>query len=117
MRHALLCLALLSLGCRDATAPNSVAGTYPLVSVGGESVPTATVQAGRMVLRADQTFLDILSYSWLGFPRTDTLRGDWVQRGDSLTFWYAGFGAASNAGYDGQTITQQYGPERWVYRR
>ena len=106
MRKLIAALLLVSaLACNDSsTDPGSatLAGDYPLVSANGKGVPAVAIQdntgtyevlRGRIVLRANNTFVDSLNYRFTppGGSATsgwDVRQGNYVQNGDNVTLTF-----------------------------
>ena len=108
---------LLCVGCRDATAPEAgTEGVFALTLVAGQPVPTASVFSGSITLRRNQTFTDVLEFLYMGARYTDSLTGDYVVRGDSITF-HPRYGMSATVGYQPNRITFGVGDGRWEYDR
>lgn len=116
-------IALVCAGCNRTTSPTadegrSTEGVFALTVAAGEPVPSATVRGGAITLYPNQTFLDVLEFLYVGEWMADTLRGDYMIRGDTISFYVSTYGTYRAAYEDeGRQIRFGAGPIRWEYRR
>ncbi|HEX2781358.1 MAG TPA: hypothetical protein VHM30_17785 [Gemmatimonadaceae bacterium] len=97
-RLCTLALAAVVLGCGDSSSPKSIAGSYPLVSVDGHSVPTIAIQetgytlevlSGNVTINANGTFADTYTIretlnATTFPPATIACNGTWTRSGNDL---------------------------------
>jgi hypothetical protein len=101
-----LLIVALTAACNsgDSTGPGNATlpGNYPLQTANAKAVPTVAIQdqsgtyevlRGRVVLRADNTFVDSLLYRFtppggVAQAGTDVRIGTYVQAGDNVTLTF-----------------------------
>ncbi len=113
------------LACSGDTSgpPLPVDGTWNLVTIRGEPLPTVTaplveLQSNRLVIRADGSFTDIftLRATWSNTPETFHEPGTWTQDDNRITLTYSSNGSAGTGTLDGNFLTMDFdGP--WVFTR
>ena len=115
--------------CGDSTDPDSIAGTYNLQTVDGESLPIILGGGGdNMVelasaferLNDDGTFLESSTFRLTedGDVSTDveTSDGSWTQSGTAITFTYTGGGTFTGS-ISGNTLTTTQQGFTLVFRK
>lgn len=118
--------AALVMACgKDVAAPTAgPAGNYSLTTIGAKPLPWEyspgmKVYSGAIELKADSSFLDILtydySYSGLQGTTTDTLSGRYRISGASIQFVTSS--GYQDGGYNGKEISLILGDQPWSYRR
>ena len=133
---ALLLVAATACKGGESTGPGggsaSLAGTYSLQTANGKAVPTIAIQdlsgtfevlSGKVVLNANSTYMDILSYrttaSGSTDPQTltDTLQGTYVQLGDNVTLTSSGGSVYSMSWIDGNKLAYAESQLTLIYRK
>jgi len=117
-----LLLACVTLSaCGDSFSPQSVSGTYELVSVNGEPVPTESVTAGSISLDENSTYSLLLHVQF-------EINGETINStfGDSGTFslvepatvqFNSSDGADSAGTLDGNRLTVSSVGDIWVFEQ
>ena len=132
----LLLVAATACQGGDSTGPEggsaSLAGSYSLQTANGKAVPTIAIQdlngtfevlSGKVVLNADATYMDILSYrttaSGSTDPQTltDTLQGTYIQFGDNITLTSSGGSVYSMSWIDGNRLAYAESQLTLIYKK
>ena len=132
MRRFLLTTAavattLLGAACGDSTGlSGSVAGSYELLAINGQSLPVSTgsgriIEAGQLDLDSDETFVDIIQYRNPGSSLilTDEFSGTWERNGSEIVLEYDDTNdvfVAERISSSRLVLTDDGGNE-WEYRR
>lgn len=95
----LLVVALLGCDSTSDPSPSSLAGTYALVAVDGQPLPSGGVTSGQLRLRIDNT-IPVYDAEWVTSGGRDARRGLFSLTGSVIEF--SETSGAGSPGYTGQ---------------